>query len=50
MDLRAAIVMDALKMKFGDDIELRRLHRAADTAAEISGELMELSFGNLRGP
>jgi citrate synthase len=41
MDLRAAIVMDALKMKFGDDIELRRLHRAADTAAEISGALME---------
>jgi hypothetical protein len=28
---RAAIVMDALNMKFGDDIELRRLRRAADT-------------------
>jgi citrate synthase len=41
MDPRAAIVMDALKMKLGDDIELRRLQRAADTAAEISGALME---------
>ena len=41
MDPRAAIVMDALKRKFGDDIELKRLHRAADTAAEISGALME---------
>jgi citrate synthase len=41
MDPRAAIVMDALKIKFGDDIELRRLQRAADTAAEISGALME---------
>lgn len=41
MDPRAAIVMDALKAKFGDDIELRRLQRAADTAAEISGTLME---------
>jgi citrate synthase len=41
MDPRAAIVMDALQRKFGDDIELRRLHRAADTAAEISGAVME---------
>jgi citrate synthase len=41
MDPRAAIVMDALKKKFGDDIELKRLQRAADTAAEISGALME---------
>jgi citrate synthase len=41
MDPRAAIVMDALQRKFGDDIELRRLQRAADTAAEISGALME---------
>ena len=41
MDPRAAIMMDALKRKFGDDIELRRLQRAADTAAEISGALME---------
>jgi citrate synthase len=42
MDPRAALVMDALKKRFGDDIELRRLQRAADTAAEISGALMEL--------
>jgi citrate synthase len=41
MDPRAAIVMDALQRKFGDDVELRRLQRAADTAAEISGALME---------
>jgi citrate synthase len=41
MDPRAAIVMDALKKRFGDDIELKRLQRAADTAAEISGALME---------
>jgi citrate synthase len=41
MDPRAAIVMDALKRKFGDDIQLRRLQRAADTAAEISGALIE---------
>jgi citrate synthase len=41
MDPRAAVVMDALKRKFGDDNELRRLQRAADTAAEISGALME---------
>jgi citrate synthase len=41
MDPRAAIVMDALKRKFGDDVELKRLQRAADTAAEISGALME---------
>jgi citrate synthase len=41
MDPRAAIVMDALKKKFGDDVELKRLQRAADTAAEISGALME---------
>jgi citrate synthase len=40
MDPRAAIVMDALKKQFGDDIELKRLQRAADTAAEISGALM----------
>jgi citrate synthase len=40
MDPRAAIVMDALK-KSCDDIELKRLQRAADTAAEISGALME---------
>jgi citrate synthase len=33
--------MDALKKKFGDDVELKRLQRAADTAAEISGALME---------
>jgi citrate synthase len=41
MDPRAAIVMDALKKRFGEDIELKRLQRAADTAAEISGALME---------
>jgi citrate synthase len=41
MDPRAAILMAALKKKFGDDIELKRLHRAADTAGEISGALME---------
>jgi citrate synthase len=41
MDPRAAIMMEALKRKFGDDVELKRLHRAADTAAEISGALME---------
>jgi citrate synthase len=41
MDPRAAIVMDALKRKFGDDLEVKRLLRAADTAAEISGALME---------
>jgi citrate synthase len=41
MDPRAAIVMDALQRRFGDDPELRRLRRAADTAAEISGALME---------
>jgi citrate synthase len=41
MDPRAAVVMEALIRKFGDDIELRRLRRAADTAAEISGALME---------
>jgi citrate synthase len=41
MDPRAAIVMEALKKQFGDDIELRRLQRAADTATEISGALME---------
>jgi citrate synthase len=41
MDPRAAIIMEALKKQFGDDIELRRLQRAADTAAEISGALME---------
>jgi citrate synthase len=40
-DPRAAILMDALKKRFGDDIELKRLHRAADTAAEISGALMD---------
>jgi citrate synthase len=33
--------MDALKKRFGDDVELRRLQRAADTAAEISGALMD---------
>jgi len=41
VDPRAAIVMDALKRKFGDDVELKRLCRAADTAAEISGATME---------
>jgi citrate synthase len=41
LDPRAAMLMDALKKKFGDDIELKRLQRAADTAAEISGALMD---------
>jgi citrate synthase len=41
MDPRVVILMDALKRRFGDDVELRRLQRAADTAAEISGALME---------
>jgi citrate synthase len=41
MDPRAAVMMDALQNKFGDDLELKRLRRAADTAAEISGALME---------
>ncbi|HWM66308.1 MAG TPA: citrate synthase [Steroidobacteraceae bacterium] len=41
MDPRAAILMDALQRRFGDDPELKRLRRAADTAAEISGALME---------
>jgi citrate synthase len=40
-DPRAAILMDALQKRFGDDIQVRRLHRAADTAAEISGALMD---------
>jgi citrate synthase len=34
--------MDALKKRFGDDVELKRLYRAADTAAEISGAQMEI--------
>jgi citrate synthase len=42
MDPRAAIVMDALKKKFGDDIELKRLQRAADTVTEICGAQMEV--------
>src|SRR6267142_360539 len=41
LDPRAAMLMDALKKRFGDDVELRRLQRAADTAAEISGALMD---------
>jgi citrate synthase len=41
VDPRATIVMQALRTKFGDDVELRRLQRAADTAAEISGAVME---------
>jgi citrate synthase len=40
IDPRAAILMDALRKRFGDDVELKRLHRAADTAAEISGAQM----------
>ena len=39
-DPRSAILMDALKKRFGDDVELKRLYRAADTAAEISGAQM----------
>jgi citrate synthase len=41
IDPRAAILMDALKKKFGDDIELKRLQRAADTATGISGARLE---------
>jgi citrate synthase len=41
MDPRAAIVVEALQKRFGDDPELKRLCRAADTATEISGALME---------
>jgi citrate synthase len=40
-DPRAAILMDALGRRFGDDSELRRLNRAADTAAEISGAQLD---------
>jgi citrate synthase len=40
-DPRAAILMDALGKRFGDDTELKRLCRAADTAAEISGAQLD---------
>jgi citrate synthase len=39
-DPRSAILMDALKKRFGDDVELKRLYRAAETTAEISGARM----------
>jgi citrate synthase len=41
MDPRTFALMSALRKKFGDDIELKRLDRAADTAAEISGAQIE---------
>lgn len=40
LDPRAAVLMDALGERLADDVELKRLHRAADTAAEISGAQM----------
>ena len=41
LDPRATVLMDALKKKFGDDREFKRLQRGADTVAEISGALMD---------
>jgi citrate synthase len=41
LDPRASILMSALEKRLGEDPELKRLRRAADTAAEISGAQMD---------
>ena len=39
-ELGAIGILPQVSDAFGDDVELRRLHRAADTAAEISGAVI----------